>query len=214
LNLKFTDAKGRGTATSFAWTVNSANTGAAPTAASPTDVIAGAVAQPQQGGPNVTNSSFINQVVQQYTQAQFEQVIGNTSNTLREAEYAKHELPTITNWYSVIGNPPLANVIQTVLGLPQSFGMLNVDKQAQILGSRMNLADFQDPAKLGKLLNQFVALSTAQTQDPTQNPAVQLLSGASSTGIINLTLPTQTTVNDSYSSASVAAMLLSTAGGV
>jgi hypothetical protein len=213
LNLKFTDAKGRGTATSFAWTVNSANTGAAPTAASPTDVIAGAVAQPQQGGPNVTNSSFIKQVVQQYTQAQFEQVIGNTSNTLREAEYAKHELPTITNWYSVIGNPPLANVIQTVLGLPQSFGMLNVDKQAQILGSRMNLADFQDPAKLGKLLNQFVALSTAQTQDPTQNPAVQLLSGASSTGIINLTLPTQTTVNDSYSSASVAAMLLSTAGG-
>ena len=213
LNLKFTDAKGRGSATSFAWTVNPANTGTAPTASAPANVIAGAVAQPQQGGPNVTNPSFINQVVQQYTQAQFEQVIGNTSNTLREAEYAQHELPTITNWYSVIGNQPLANVIQTVLGLPQSFGMINVDKQAQILGSRMNISDFQDPAKLGKLLNQFVALSTAQTQDPTQNPAVQLLSGVGSTSIINLTLPTQTTVTDSYSSASVAAMLLSTAAG-
>ena len=32
-------SKGRSSATSFAWTVNSANTGAAPTAASPTDVI-------------------------------------------------------------------------------------------------------------------------------------------------------------------------------
>ncbi len=213
LNLKFADAKGRGTATSFAWTVNPANTGAAPAASAPGSMITGAVAQPQQGGPNVTSSSFINQVVQQYTQAQFEQVIGNTSNTLREAEYAKHQLPTVTNWYSVIGNPALANVIQTVLGLPQSFGLLDVDKQAQILGSRMHMTDFQDPAKLGKLLNQFVALGTAQTLDPTQNPAVQLLNGASSTNIINLTLPAQTTITDSYSSASVAAMLLSTAGG-
>jgi hypothetical protein len=75
------------------------------------------------------------------------------------------------------------------------------------------MTDFQDPAKLGKLLNQFVALGTAQTLDPTQNPAVQLLNGASSTNIINLTLPAQTTITDSYSSASVAAMLLSTAGG-
>ena len=101
LNLKFTDAKGRGTATSFAWTVNSANTGAAPTAASPTDVIAGAVAQPQQGGPNVANSSFINQVVQQYTQAQFEQVIGNPleyapRGGIREARPANGANPTST----------------------------------------------------------------------------------------------------------------------
>ena len=171
----------------------------------------GAQAQPEQGGPNVTNPSFIQQVVQMYTQAQFEQVIGNTSNTLREAEYAQHELPTITNWYSVIANQPLANVIQTVLGLPQSFAMTNVDQQVQVLSSRMNITDFQNPTKLSKLLNQFVAMSTAQSQDPSQNAAVQLLNSTGSNGIINLTLPTQSTVSDSYSSASTAAMLLSTA---
>jgi hypothetical protein len=213
LNLKFTDAKGRGTATSLTWVVNAANTGTAPTAAAPTNPVAGAQAKPQQGGPNVTNPAFIKQVVQMYTQAQFEQVIGNTSNTLREAEYAQHELPTITNWYSVIANPPLANVVQTVLGLSPSFGLLDVDKQAQILGSRMNISDFQDPKKLGKLLDQFVALGTAQSQDPSQNAAVQLLDKADSTKIINLTLPNQTTITDSYSSGSVAAMLLSTAAG-
>jgi uncharacterized protein DUF1217 len=211
LNLKFTDAKGRGTATSFDWTTNAGNTGPDPTASAPQDLVTGALAQPEQGGPNVTSPSFIQQVVQKYTQAQFEQVIGNTSNTLREAEYAQHELPTITNWYSVIANQPLANVIQTVLGLPQSFAMTNVDQQVRILSSRMNIKDFQDPTKLSKLLNQFVALSTAQSQDPSQNAAVQLLNSAGSNGIINLTLPGQSTVSDSYSSASTAAMLLSTA---
>ena len=212
LNLKFTDAQGRGTATSFAWTPNPDNTGADPTASAATDVVAGALAQPEQNGPTVTDPTFIQKVVSMYTQAQLETVVGVTSNTLREAEYAQHTLPTITNWYSVIGNPPLANVIQTVLGLPQNFGLLDVDKQSQILGSRMNIVDFQDPTKLGKLLNQFVALSDSQNQDPTKNAASQLLSGIGSTNIVNLTLPvSQTMASDSYSSSSVAAMLLSTA---
>ena len=215
LNLKFSDAKGRGSATSFAWTANPDNTLSDPTAQPPQDIVAGAAAQPEIGGPNVTSPTFINQVVQMYTQAQFEQVLGNSSNTLREAEYAQHELPKITNWYSVIANPPLANVIQTVLGLPSSFGMVDVDQQVQVLSSRMNIKDFQDPAKLSKLLDQFVGLSSAQSQDPSQNSAVLLLNSASAgTGIINVTLPGQTTVTDRYSSASTAALLLSTAAAI
>ncbi len=211
LNLKFSDAKGRGSATSFDWTANADNTLADPTAQAPQDIVAGAAAQPEIGGPNVSSPTFINKVVQMYTQAQFEQVIGNSSNTLREAEYAQHELPTITNWYSVIANPPLASVVQTVLGLPSSFGMVDVDQQVQVLGSRMNIKDFQDPKKLSTMLEQFVALSTAQSQDPSQNSAVLLLNSTNSNGIINVTLPTQSTVTDSYSSASTAALLLSTA---
>jgi hypothetical protein len=210
-NLIFSDAKGRGTAAGFAWTVNSANTQANPTASSPINLVAGAAATPEVGGPAVTTPSFIAQVVQKYSEAQFEEVVGNSSNVLRQARYAQQQLPSITNWYSVIASPPLANVVQTLLGLPPSFGAIDVDQQKQVLSQRMNIADFQNPTKLANLLNQYVAMATATTQDSSTSAAVQLLSPQPASGIINLALPTTTTTNDSYSSASMAVMLLSSA---
>jgi hypothetical protein len=119
-------------------------------------------------------------------------------------------LPTITNWYSVVASPALANVAQTLLGLPASFGAINVDQQARVLGQRLNIKDFQNPAKLNDMLNQYVAMATAATQVSPTSTALSLLNNASSSKIINLTLPT-TTTNDSYSSASMAVTLLANA---
>jgi len=212
LNLKFTDSQGRGTASTMIFTPDPSNTGTAPTVSAPFNVVAGAVAQPATGGPAVTSSSFIKQMVQQYTEAQFQQVVGNTSNTLREALYAQQELPTITNWYSVIANRPLADVIQTVLGLPQSFALINVDQQAKVLASRMNIANFQNPTKLNAMLDQFVAMSQTQAQDPSQSAAALLLNGIGSSKIINLTLPVAP-LPDSLASSSATALLQSTANG-
>jgi hypothetical protein len=212
LYLKFSDSQGRGTASGMTFTPDAANTGPVPTASAPFNLIAGALAAPATGGPAVTSTSFINQVVQQYTEAQFQSVVGNTSNTLREALYAQQQLPSITNWYSVIADLPLANVVQTVLGLPQSFAMINVDQQVKILSQRMNIKDFQNPTKLNAMLDQFVAMSQAQTQSASQSPASLLLSSVSSPGIINLTIPT-TPLPDSLASNSAVALLQSTANG-
>jgi len=212
LYLKFTDSLGRGTASNMTFTADPNNTGSAPTASAPFNLVTGAPAQAATGGPAVTSSSFINQVVQQYTEAQFQAVVGNTSNTLREALYAQQELPSITNWDSVIANPPLAAVVQTLLGLPVSFGALNPTQQVQTLSSRMNIKDFSNPTKLNAMLDQFVAMSQEQSQSASQNPAVSLLNGASSTGVINLTLPT-TPLPDTLATNSAVALLQSTANG-
>jgi hypothetical protein len=143
-------------------------------------------------------------------EAQFEVVVGNSSNALREARYASQQLPTVTSWYSVIADKPLADVIQTVLGLPSSFGALDVDQQANTLSQRMNIKDFQNPAKLSKLLTQFVAQSGAQNEQSSAAIAATLLNSFGSTNVINLTLPSTTPVN-TFSSGSAAAMILSTA---
>jgi hypothetical protein len=214
LNLQFSDDLGRGTATSFAWTTDPLNTaGSNPTVSSPENLVAGSPAQPAQGGPAVTSPTFVKQVVQAYTEAQFQAVVGNTSNTLRQALYAQQQLPNVTSWNQVIADRNLADVVQTVLGLPESFGALNITQQNQVLSSRMSLSTFQNPAKLNKMLNQFVAISQTQSQTTSQNPAVQLMSAASSSGIISLTLPSSGSQPDTYSSASASAMLLSTATG-
>jgi hypothetical protein len=211
LYLKFSDTSGRGSASNMTFTPDPTNTGTAPTASAPLDVVAGVPAQAATGGPAVSSPTFVKQVVQQYIESQFQQVVGNTSNSLREALYAQQELPSITNWYSVIANRPLADVIQTVLGLPQSFAMINVDQQAKVLASRMNIANFQNPTKLNAMLNQFVAVSQLQAQSASQSPAVQLLSGIGSTQIVN-TLPTMSSP-DSLASNSASALLQATAYG-
>jgi len=207
--LSFTDAAGRGTAQGFAWTLNPANTTGAPVASAPGGLVTGTPVPANAGGPSVTNPAFIQYVVQKYSEAQLQVVVGDSSNTLREAVYAQQTLPSITNWYSVMASPPLADVIQTVLNLPSSFGQLNVDTQAQILASKMNITDFQNPTKLSALLGKFVALSSAQSTDSTAtSPALQVLSASTSSTPITLTLPTM--ANDSLSSSSSAALLFST----
>lgn len=208
-SLRFADAKGRGAASGFAWTDNPRNTAGPPSLAAPVTVSAGRVAGPVTGGPAVSDVGFIDQVVRKYQEAQFEAVIGNTSNALREARYAQRKLPEMTNWYSVIADRPLANVMQTVLGLGESFGKLDVDQQARMLGRRMDIKDFQDPAKLATLLTRYVAMSEQQNQS-TASIALQLLDRPRGNGFINVTLPGMTS-DVRFSSASAAAMILGSA---
>ncbi len=209
--LTFKDAAGRGTATSFNWQSSTSTT----TASAPVQTVTGSPAVVATGGPNVTNSKFISTVVAMYTQAQFQSVVGNSSNTLREALYAQQQLPGITNWYSVMADPPLASVVQTALGLPADFGKLNVDQQNAVLQSKMPVADLQNPAKVSNLLNKFVAISDEQSSDAvSQSPAVQLLANFNASGppaIINLTLPGAG--GNTLSSGSMAGLVLSTSTG-
>jgi Protein of unknown function (DUF1217) len=202
--LTFKDASGRGTAVAFNW--QSAANGS--NADQPTNLVTGSPAVAQQGGPNVTKPAFIDQMVQLYTQAQFQKVVGGTSDILRQALYAKQNLLGIKNWYSVMADTKLASVVYAALNLPSTFGKLDVDQQNKILISKMDIKDFQDPTKLNQFLNKFVAISESQNSNAAnQSPAVQLLTAfTSGPQVINLTLPTQ------ISSATLAAMLSSGGG--
>jgi len=146
------------------------------------------------GGPKVTDSAVVEAIVQKYTQAKFEEALGNSSESLRRAVYAKRMLPQATNWYSVIADRNLAAVVQTVLGLPDSFGQLDVDQQKAALEKRMNIADFKDSAKLGKLLERYVG----------QSSVAEARALASSSGIVSLVQPVSW--GDSFSGASSAAL--------
>jgi len=188
--LVFTDAKARNNAVlSFMPAIGSR------ASATVTENTSGTPGTAAQGGPNVTRSDFVEQIVQRYTQARFEESLGNTSETLRKAIYAKRSLPQITSWYSIIADRNLAEVVQSTLGLPDSFGRLDVDRQKEILESRMSLSDFKDPAKLSKLLDRYVA----------QTSVAEAKALSSSSGILSLVQPVGWR-QDSFSGASGAAL--------
>ncbi|MXP65563.1 DUF1217 domain-containing protein [Roseomonas sp. M0104] len=189
--LVFTDAKARAQTPALGF-VPASGSRAAATVIESTRGTPGSAAQ---GGPNVAKPDFIEQIVQRYTQARFEESLGDTSGTLRKAIYAKRSLPQITSWYSIIADRNLAEVVQSTLGLPDSFGRLDVDRQKQILESRMPLSDFKDPAKLSRLLDRYVA----------QTSVAEARALSSSSGVVSLVQPVSWG-QDSVSGASGAAI--------
>lgn len=171
--LVLTDISGRGGATAFDIT----GPGAEGPSAAVVATSAGSQAVAASGGPAVGDPAFLARVVEKYTQAQFNSSVGDVSNTLRQALYARQTLPTVSNWYSVIADPNLATVVETALNLPaSSFPAVPVDQQVAILKNRMDIADFKDPAKLSKLLDRFVTLAGAG-ETAAASPAVAQVAG-------------------------------------
>ena len=189
--LVFTDSKGRGGAADFTFVASSGSSARASLAAN----TAGSLAVPAQGGPSVTKSATVEDIVTRFTQARFEESLGETSETLRKAIYAKRSLPSVTSWYSVIADRNLASVVQGVLGLPDSFGQINVDQQKAMLERRMDIADFKDSGKLAKLLDRYVA----------QSSVAEAQALASSSGIATLVQPIAWG-GDSFTGSSAAAL--------
>ena len=188
----FSDAKGRGEAVNFTFVADPASTARASLA----ENLAGSKAIAAQGGPKVTDSATVEQIISLYTQARFEESLGESSETLRQAIYAKRLLPTVTSWYSIIADRNLASVVQNYLGLPDSFGTLDVDKQKSTFEQRMNITDFQDSTKLTKMLDRFVA----------QSSVAEAQALASSSGIASLIQPVPWG-GDTFSGASASALL-------
>ena len=101
-------------------------------------------------GPNQLPQSlfpgFADRIIDLYEARSFEAAVGTQDETMRIALYAQRELANIANaggsqdaqWFRVMGQPPLRQLMETALGLPDSFGQIDIDRQS---------AEFQDRAR-------------------------------------------------------------------
>ncbi|MGY3289428.1 hypothetical protein ACVWWP_002495 [Bradyrhizobium sp. LM3.6] len=74
----------------------------------------------------------------------------------------------------------MTQVVQTALGLPATISSADIDAQAKLITSKINLADFQNPAKVTKFVQRFAAMwdATQAQNDTSTNPALVLIAGA------------------------------------
>ena len=97
------------------------------------------------GTPNTKLSDFPEKIVDRFRRQQFEVAIGEQDQTMRFAlnadrmleEFAAASGADDTKWFRLMGNAPLRKVMETALGLPESIGKLDIDRQ---------LEDFKDRA--------------------------------------------------------------------
>lgn len=123
----------------------------------------------------------------------FEISVGEQDQTLRLALSLQRELPQLaenystqaSRWFAALGNPPLRQLLETSLGLPKEFGLLDIDDQVTRMQSAMSkrfgtsdLLDMADPEKLKALTHRFLIMSQireVQAEMSANNVALILL---------------------------------------
>lgn len=96
--------------------------------------------------------------VDKYVRQSLELDAGQDNEGLRLALYFQRQAPSATTPYALLADRALLKVTQVALGLPESSGALDIDRQAEMISNKLNVADLKDPAKIDHLLQRFVAL--------------------------------------------------------
>jgi hypothetical protein len=136
--------------------------------------------------PRTAVSTFPDEILAQFRARSFETAVGAQNNGYRLALNAEREIPVLAakatsetaKWYSILGNAPLREVVQTALGLPKSFSSIDLDQQVAVLKGKAdaafgssNISQFADPAKMEALVRRFMFQSQIQDQGAGSSPA-------------------------------------------
>jgi hypothetical protein len=93
-----------------------------------------------------------------YVRQTLEEKAGDQNQGVRLALYFQRKASSITEPLQLLADPALAQVTRTLIGLPEQAAGMDIDKQAALIKDRLNLEDFQDPAKLEELITRFTAM--------------------------------------------------------
>lgn len=116
--------------------------------------------------------TFMEDIVARNEAAGFEEAIGTQDESMRIALYARHELKALAEdgasenakWFSLMGNPPLRQMMEQALGLPSGLGRIDIDKQLEIFKDKLqaltgtdSVSQFTDPESLEKVTTTYLA---------------------------------------------------------
>lgn len=93
--------------------------------------------------PRTQLAGFGREITDKYRALEFEVAVGEQNESLRLAMNAQRELSDIVagddsenaKWFAIMGNPPLRKVFEVALGLPTSFGQVDIDRQLETFKS-------------------------------------------------------------------------------
>ena len=117
------------------------------------------------------------EVVDKYLRQTLEE--GQDNEGVRLALYFQRKAPDVTTYLQILAQPAIATVVRTALGIPEATAALDLDKQVEILSAKLDLAEFQSPEGIEKLLTKFTALYDINNPQTTDAGGVGLLFGQS-----------------------------------
>ena len=124
-------------------------------------------------------------VVDRYLRQTLEEQAGDENQGVRLALYFQRKAESIENFYTILADPALSQVVRTTLGLPDSIASIDIDKQVEMISDRLDLETLADPEKLDELLERFTSLWDIDhsTQSQAVSQVAQLFGGSGQYGI-------------------------------
>jgi hypothetical protein len=121
--------------------------------------------------------------VDRFVRQTLEETAGDQNQGVRLALYFQRKAAALSDVYDILADPALLRVVQTALNIPPESGTMDIDRQAALIESKIDLADLKDPAKLDAVLTRFTSLW--EVQNPTAaaaSPATILIGGPIESG--------------------------------
>lgn len=127
-----------------------------------------------EGGARTGEAGFADRILGSFTDRQFEIAAGDVDVDMRlalgfgrdVAEVAADSKSDDARWFTLMGTPPLRKVMETALGLPASFGQLDLDRQLGEFRSRAqerfgtsDLSELSEPGKAEEVVRRFLVMS-------------------------------------------------------
>jgi len=96
--------------------------------------------------------------VDRFVRQTVEQNAGEQNEGVRLALYFQRKAPEVDSAYGLMGDRALLKVTQVLLGLSEATGALNIERQAELIGDRLDIADLKAPEKLDEMVRRFTSL--------------------------------------------------------
>lgn len=156
--------------------------------------------------PPFSTASGVAQIATAYTTNTFETAAEVRAPGLKDALYFTREASSLKSVTAVQADQDLLKVVVTALGLPvTNFEQLSFDQQTAVLGSKLHLADLQDPVKVKRVAEQYLVDQQSKADNGPANGSVAALftdtADTSGSSLLDILDPSPAgTSNDSSSS--------------
>ena len=110
------------------------------------------------GSATTTFSRTQQGTVDRYVRQTMEEDAGQQNEGVRLALYFQRKAAGIDSAFDILADPALLKVVQTATGLSPATSAADIDKQAAMIGARLDIDDLQDPEKLGRFLQRFTSM--------------------------------------------------------
>jgi hypothetical protein len=133
----------------------------------------------QAGLANFADPSVISDVVNRYLTNAYEYSLDNVNPALQNAAYFLRNVGSITNAYSILGDPVLRNVFETTTGLPAQIANLPVQDEANLVNSKVDIKQFETSgSSTGSTSTTSAALTSAKNDLTKLSSATATVSAA------------------------------------
>lgn len=127
-------------------------------------------------GAPLDNPTLVENIIKGAMVNRFEKAAGEGNPGLREALYFRRTVSAVTSVPGLMSDRALTAVVRGALGLPEQFGLLGYERQRDVLAKRLDVANFQDPREVDRLVQRYAARMN-EAQSGSSDPRLALLSG-------------------------------------